>query len=388
MDPKINNRKEENGNMTFTLSGVDTSIVNALRRTILADIPVLVFRTTPHSENKCNITKNTTKLNDEIIKHRLGCIPICLNNVDAKVELEDHSTVNIRDCILEVGEDNTSDMMRTINTGDFKIKHIDSKKYVSDKQLRKIFPPFNAPDGIDYFIDLVRLTPKISDEVPGEAIAFTCSFDVGTAKEYSSFNVAGTCSYGCTVNADGVKSKLDNLKSEWKDDKKGDAEIEFESENWKLLDGMRIITPNSFDFILNSVGIYSNKELVIQACEVLVHKFTKLNKKNKEEELKVVPNPVMQNGFDITLENEDHTIGNIISWILMTKHFEKSKYLTFCGIHRPHPHVNYITLRIAFSDKKYDAESDNMKATIRTMIDDCISDIVGIFNTIRAGFDK
>ena len=72
----------------------------------------------------------------------------------------------------------------------------------------------------------------------------------------------------------------------------------------------------------------------------------------------------------------------------MTKHFEKNKYLTFCGIHRPHPHVNYITLRIAFSDKKYDAESDNMKATIRTMIDDCISNIVGIFNTIRAGFDK
>ena len=387
MDPKIENRKEENGEMTFTLKNVDTSIANALRRTILVDIPILVFRTTPHSENKCNITKNTTKLNDEIIKHRLSCIPICLNNIDAEVKLSDNSLVNIRECILEVDKNNTSDMMQTLHTGDFKIKHEESKKYVSDRELRKIFPPFN-PDGNDYFIDLVRLSPKISDALPGEAIAFPCSFDVGTAKEYASFNVAGTCSYGCTVDAHGVKTKLDDLKSVWKSENKSEDEIEFEAKNWKLLDGMRHITQNSFDFILNSVGIYSNQELVVQACDVLVHEFTKLSKKNKEEELNVVPNPVMQNGFDITLEKEDHTIGNIISWMLMTKYFGENKYLTFCGIHRPHPHVNYITLRIAFSDEKSESESNNMTTTIRTMIHECIEETIKIFNIIRNKFDK
>ena len=50
----------------------------ALRRTILSDIPVVVFRTSPEEENNCIIDKNTTRFNNEIVKQRLSCIPICI----------------------------------------------------------------------------------------------------------------------------------------------------------------------------------------------------------------------------------------------------------------------------------------------------------------------
>ena len=76
MDPQIELRDVVDA-FGFTLSGVNVSLANAVRRTILSDVPLVVFRTTPNEKNKCNIITNTSRLNNEIIKQRLSCIPIC-----------------------------------------------------------------------------------------------------------------------------------------------------------------------------------------------------------------------------------------------------------------------------------------------------------------------
>ena len=44
--------------LKFTLSGVNVSIANAIRRIILSEIPILVFRVSPNEQNKCNIITN------------------------------------------------------------------------------------------------------------------------------------------------------------------------------------------------------------------------------------------------------------------------------------------------------------------------------------------
>ena len=74
MDGKITEINEAGDTMTFTLA-TDVSIANAIRRTILSDIECVVFKTTPHSENKVDIHINTTRMNNEILKQRLTCIP-------------------------------------------------------------------------------------------------------------------------------------------------------------------------------------------------------------------------------------------------------------------------------------------------------------------------
>ena len=77
----ISNYENESGNLLkFTISGVDVAYVNGLRRTIMSDIPLLVFRTFPYEKNKCNIIANTGRLNNELVKQRLSCIPICVND--------------------------------------------------------------------------------------------------------------------------------------------------------------------------------------------------------------------------------------------------------------------------------------------------------------------
>ena len=76
MNPQIQITSEDENQLKFTISGANVSIVNGIRRVLLSNIPTVVFKTFPYSENKCDITKNTTRFNNEILKQRLSCIPI------------------------------------------------------------------------------------------------------------------------------------------------------------------------------------------------------------------------------------------------------------------------------------------------------------------------
>ena len=75
-NPVLSNISEEGDQYNFTLSGVELSFANAIRRTILSDIPCVVILTETYATNKCTIHVNTGRLHNEILKHRLSCIPI------------------------------------------------------------------------------------------------------------------------------------------------------------------------------------------------------------------------------------------------------------------------------------------------------------------------
>ena len=68
--------------LKFTLSDINVSLANAIRRTILSDIPTVIFKTFPYEKNQATIYINTSRLNNEILKQRLGCIPIHIKDDD------------------------------------------------------------------------------------------------------------------------------------------------------------------------------------------------------------------------------------------------------------------------------------------------------------------
>ncbi|EPX73352.1 DNA-directed RNA polymerase I and III subunit Rpc40 [Schizosaccharomyces octosporus yFS286] len=55
--------------MTFEISGVDASIANAFRRILIAEIPTVAFEFT-------YIINNTSIIQDEVLSHRIGLLPI------------------------------------------------------------------------------------------------------------------------------------------------------------------------------------------------------------------------------------------------------------------------------------------------------------------------
>ena len=151
MEPVVSNISSSNKNLTFTLSGVNHSIANAIRRTIVSDIPTVIFRTTPYAENKATFIKNTTKYHAEILKQRLSNIPVHfkMSNLEEFYGIELSYVDNLlkkrkilENYLLEVNVNNTTDSMVTVSTGDFKIFDKEANKYIPQEETKLIFPPF------------------------------------------------------------------------------------------------------------------------------------------------------------------------------------------------------------------------------------------------------
>lgn len=376
MMSKIANLKEEDGKMTFTISNIDVSYINAIRRTILSDIQIVVFKTTPYEENTATIFVNTSRLNNEIVKQRLSCIPINIDYLDTTKD-------SIENYLLELDVENKTDTSIIVTTKDFKILNTVSNKYLDEGQVKKIFPPFIPPSGSEeYYIDFLRLRPKISEEIPGERIKLTCKFSIGTARDDSMFNVTGTCAYGCTTDPDKIEEQLEIRKQKWKDEGKKEDEIKFEAANWKLLEAMRYTIKNSFDFVIESVGIYSNEKIIIESCKFLIKKLEGLKNLTETDELEIKRSDnVLENCYDVTLVNEDYTIGNMLNYELYKVFYTELEQINYVGFKKLHPHDTDSILRISLID------TTKGISTIKVMLIASIDDAIKKIKAVKGCFD-
>jgi len=382
MNPKIENIEQSNNVMRFRLSGVNVSLSNALRRTIISDIPTVVFKTSPYEENKATIISNTSRLNNEVIKQRLSCIPIHIDDLD----------MPFQNLIMEVNEVNETDSIMYVTTEHFKLKDKTTNTYLSEKEIRDIFPPNSHTN---YYIDFVRLRPKISDELPGEKLHMTCDLSIGTCKEDGMFNVVSTCAYGFTQDLSLIETELAKKLQTWRDAGMKIEEIEFEKKNWLLLDAFRLTIPDSFEFIIESVGVFSFKQLITTACNVLKERLTELNDIIESDELSIETSQnTMANCYDITLENEDYTIGKIIEYMLYTFFYEndknsknkdnktpppKSNALTYCGFKKFHPHDSHSIIRVAYKEP-------TNPSIIKGHLQICIAESIKVYTAIMQYF--
>lgn len=363
MNPTFSNIIENEYTLKFTISDINVSFANALRRIIISEIPCVVFRTFPYEENLCDIEINTTRMNNELIKQRLTCVPIYIN--DLKFPINNY--------LVEVDVKNDTDNIKYITTEDFKIKDINSNTYLSKEQRDIIFPKNNITDD---FIDFVRLRPKISSDILGEHLKFTSKLDFGISKDNAAWNMVSTCSYGFSQD-------LDNIETIWNDKKKillqeGNTsdEIEVYKKDWLLLDAKRITLKDSFDFIIETIGVYSNKEIIINACNVMFNKIENFKSSILEnQELIYNSNNTIKNCYDIKLIGEDYTLGKVIEYILYNNYYNNK--LSFCGFRKNHPHDDYSIIRIAFKD-----DNTNKSDVVNIMME-CIDLAIDVFTKIN-----
>jgi DNA-directed RNA polymerase subunit L len=194
--------------------------------------------------------------------------------------------------------------------------------------------------------------------------------------------VTGTCSYGATPDKDKIKEQLEIRKQVWKDEGKSKEEIDFLAKNWVLLEGMRYVKDRSYDFILESVGIYENTDIIIKACEILLSKFEALEISLKKDEVEIKASAsTMENSYDVTLENEDYTIGNILNHILYSVFYRDLKVLEYTGFKKLHPHDSNSILRICLTDKTKGISE------IKNMLQGTISEAKKKLNSIKGCFD-
>lgn len=343
MNPSLTNiSNEDNNTLKFTLSGVNVSLANALRRTILSDIPIVSIYTQTYEDNHCHIDINTSRLHNEVLKQRLSSIPVNIKELN----------VLPNNYLLEVDVKNETDSLMYLTTEHFKIKNKENGNYLTDEETRKIFP-MNSKTNM--YIDFARLRPGIGDQVSGEHIKLSAEFSVHTAKEDGMFNVVSKCSYGNTPDLAKANEiwlkKEDSMRSE----NATNDEINFEKRNFYLLDAQRSFIDDSFDFVIQSIGIYENKELILKACGILENKFNEMIQNLDSDLVPILRSETtMENCYDIVLENEDYTIGKSLEYILYEEYYQQDK-LSFCGFKKFHPHDDNSKIRLA-SDGDFDKQ--------------------------------
>jgi len=317
--------KETHGTLLFQLSEVDKSFANAIRRNIVGNIPIPVFKA-----KDCIIHTNTTRFTNEIIKSRIACLPI-------------HQTNFTQSFTLEYTKKNEEDHTIYLTTEVFKRPDL--------------FQPtlLQGFDGKESrYPDWLRLRA-------GEEISFTCTSSVGTANECGAYNVAGTCSYGFTQDKHASEVAFHEQERITKED-------------WDLLDGKRYTIPNSFDFVLASIVI-ENRVLLLVASDILQLQFN-----HCKETMTIQPaSSTIEDCYEVYISGDytihgttitmdgDYTIGKMLEYEVYQQF--KSGEVSYVSFYKKHPHDTVGILKIASRG----ASEENIRTIVKHACDRCIA---------------
>jgi len=364
--PEISNVSTKQDELSFKIFNINVSFVNALRRTILSDIPLAVFKTSPYEENNCIIEENTCRLNNEILKQRLSCIPIHIEDLDGIENLQ-----------VEVEVENTTDSVIYVTTNDFKIKDTITGKYLSDTETNKIFPSDKITKE---YILFTRLRSKIAKTLPGEKISFKCKLSTSTSKVNGAFNVVSACSYYNDDDISKQNKEWDKYSKTLKD--KSKLEISKEKKNWYNHKAKKFYKDNTFNFIIETIGIFTNIQIIKKACDIILDRLNVIDELlTNQDNLIEKFNSTIENCYNITLLNEDYTIGKIIEYILHIDYYQKGSELSYVGFIKNHPHNKNSIIRIAFVSPD-NANIDSVKTIMNYSITQCKT----IINHINESF--
>lgn len=330
--------------LTFTLENANVSVANAMRRTILSDIPTVVFDT---SKENIQITKNTCRLHNEILKQRLGCIPIHIKDPEG-----------IENLTIEIDVNNQTENLVYVTTNDFKILNKTTNKYLTQQQNNEIFPPNKITNE---YILFTRLRPKITNDIPGEIIKLQVNLKTDIAKKDGMYNVVSTCAYGNTEDKVEQHNQWQAIAEQLESQGVTESKIEYERKNWYTLQAKRFYIKDSFDFKLQTIGVFTNNEIIHKAIDILLNKLDNIIKNCETESIELNrESTAMNNSVDIKLVGEDYTIGKVLEYILHEEEYKKNKILNYVGFIKKHPHDDYSIIRIAFNDNdELDINSDS-----------------------------
>jgi DNA-directed RNA polymerase alpha subunit len=366
---------DERDSLAFTLKNVDVSVANALRRTMITDIRSVVI-----DVETSVFEKNNGRLHNEILKERLRCIPVYCSE-DMESWAKNH--------YLEVEVSNSTDDFIYVTTADFRVKRKaksgEAEAEVTAEQRERVFPK----NEFGNYIDFARLGPFIHEKIVPETLHFRADFAVKTARENACYSVVSKCSYGATPDValaaeewgrreEILRRDLANNTASIKEDQIQER-IAFEKRDFYHLDAQRFFVSRQFNFIVETVGVFSPIDIVIKALITLHNTCVDFRAK-----LRDVPETMiflsggmkdfsnMENSYDVLFYGEESSLGHMLCQRVYEAHsitsssFSSAKsndnsndksnedeapLVEICTFKKFHPHDDYYVLRIKFHEK-------------------------------------
>jgi DNA-directed RNA polymerase subunit L len=285
-------KNEELGdsNLKFKIYGdnIDYVIVNTLRRTIFENIPIYAF-------NIFNFEKNTSIFHNNYLKLRLQHMPVW--SIKNNVDFIDYNKVN--DNMGKIDENDDEDNVGEIESND----NLNSSSlnqltmYVNYKnKSNEIFNVTTAH--AKFYYDQKQIANPYKNDClivklhPNEEIALSAITSIGTEEKDTKY---------CPVNVVTYKQ----------------------------------INDNEFDFYFESTGQITEKQILLVALINIERKLRNFLKVFLEDINKEI-DPSEEEGL-IIVNNEDHTMGNLIS-----RGMQKHSKIKFAGYNLPHPLANKV----------------------------------------------
>jgi len=361
---------EDRNTLRFRMEPTHVTYANTLRRTIITDVETVAFASDIAGDGSTTdvaISKNSTAMSNEMLAHRIGLLPI---HVENPLEWDpDEYTFK-----LDITHDSTE--QRDVVASDIQVF---KNRGPEEEPLPVPSVQFFHPDPVTHDTSLLAiLKGRVGTQEP-EVLSFTARATVGTGRQNARFMpVTSRCAYAYTHDDSEEKKKelftawLTNHKKvnpteiESNSTRKGELEREFatmEIQRCYKMDARG--EPFSFDFVVESVGVLDPKYIVARALEVLQKKllaYASIDSGDLPETLKMRPADARMKGFDFLFQQEDHTLGNLLSTWMERNMMEKDE-ISFVGYKVPHPLRDEMLLRVGVeSGKDTDARAAIAKA--------------------------
>ena len=348
---------QKKGNkMTFVIKDLDLALVNGIRRVILSEIPnvALAFDTSTDNNHDVSVHTNTSSLHNEYIMHRISLIPFHFD--EDSIHSFDASKY-----IFRLQKKNNGTSIISVTTADIKVFDEKGKEY-KKTFCDRIFP--RDPITNDHIL-ITRLHPNPYNPEKGEEldIEFKLCKDIG--KRHCRWCPVSQC---CFVNVKDDKAVEVALKEKLRsaEEAKGSKLTPDEKTSittrFHAVDAHREFKKNKYGdpceflFKLETECAMRPEYLVFNALAIIHDKVMKLASDDSTIRIKEYPN---LNMFDVHVENENHTLLNVLQSFLYNKNIRDANTdLTYAGYTQLHPLYQTGTLKLKFKDElKMDSAS-------------------------------
>jgi DNA-directed RNA polymerase subunit L len=309
---------DSNETISFDLNNyskdIKTALANAIRRTIISDI-----KTYNIDDKTVSFTENTSVFDNEFLKLRLTLIPI----------ISDLDGINYENLVISCSKTNEGENTESIYVSDFICRDITNDTVIDIKSLCKYH---------DILFCKIRSNQIVTFE---GRLAHHNSDHHG-----ASYCPVGTCVYTFKVDEEKVNEMTKDLTEIEK--------ISFSTlERERIYEKMDDDHPSVYQFVIESIGFYEPKKVVLLGLNCLIEKLTILKDDfNKilsssvdEHRIELIENSNKDqnyNGFyEFLIDNETETIGN-----LLTTYMTYDPNVFFCGFVIHHPLKKNINIKI------------------------------------------
>jgi DNA-directed RNA polymerase subunit L/DNA-directed RNA polymerase alpha subunit len=373
--------------LTFTLSPTHVSYANTLRRAMLTLVESVGFRADIDengSTTDVKILKNSTPMSNEMLAHRIGLLPI---------HIENPLTFDSAEYSFRIAVKNEDATPRDICASDIQVQ-----RKGKDEEEATTLPSkeFFHPDPLTHDTALLLVLKGKHGTQAGEELVCEMKASVGTGRENARFIPVSQCSYGYTLdtNPERMKKTFQDWLSSHKKvalseleanaERKGELEREF-----KTMEIARCFLQNekgepiSFDFTVESKGVLSCDYVVARALDILQAKLLKyggLDSGDLPETVEIHPADARMRGYDFLFKGEDHTLGNLLQ-TYMEQNMMADGELTFVGYKVPHPLRDEMVLRLGIKSE------DRTQVPARQMVAKAARDCAQMFRTWRSSWE-